>query len=64
MNVEGVLRHVLDDVPGLVGAIIAAGTIIFTGWRYADPLITVLIGILVLGSSRKLLTRIIHKASE
>ena len=29
LNVEGILRHVLDDVPGLVSAIIAAGTIIF-----------------------------------
>jgi cobalt-zinc-cadmium efflux system protein len=55
LNVEGALRHVLADVAGSVGAMVAAGIIILTGWRYADPLISVLIGILVLGSSWKLL---------
>jgi cobalt-zinc-cadmium efflux system protein len=34
----------------------AAGIILLTGWRYADPLISVLIGLLVLGSSWKLLS--------
>jgi cobalt-zinc-cadmium efflux system protein len=55
LNVEGALRHVLADVAGSVGAMVAAGIIILTGWRYADPLISVLIGVLVLGSSWKLL---------
>jgi cobalt-zinc-cadmium efflux system protein len=55
LNVEGALRHVLADVAGSVGAIVAAGIIILTGWRYADPIISVLIAILVLGSSWKLL---------
>jgi cobalt-zinc-cadmium efflux system protein len=56
LNVEGALRHVLADVAGSVGAMVAAGIIILTGWRYADPLISVLIAILVLGSSWKLLS--------
>ena len=55
LNVQGALRHVLADVFGSVGAIAASLVIIFTGWRYADPLISVLIGFLVLGSSWKLL---------
>ena len=55
LNVEGALRHVLADVLGSVGAIIAAVVIIFTGWRYADPLISALIGLLVLSSSWGLL---------
>jgi cobalt-zinc-cadmium efflux system protein len=55
LNVEGALRHVLADVAGSVGAIVAAGIIISTGWRYADPIISMLIAILVLGSSWKLL---------
>jgi cobalt-zinc-cadmium efflux system protein len=55
LNVEGALRHVLADLAGSVGAIVAAGIIILTGWRYADPIISVLIAILVLGSSWKLL---------
>lgn len=55
LNLQGALRHVLADVAGSVGAISAALIIIFTGWRYADPLISVLIGLLVLGSSWTLL---------
>ena len=55
LNVQGALRHVMADVMGSVGAIAASLIIIFTGWSYADPLISVLIGALVLGSSWKLL---------
>lgn len=55
LNVEGALRHVLADLMGSVGVIAAAGVILLTGWRYADPLISVAIGVLVLGSSWKLL---------
>jgi len=55
LNVQGALRHVIADVLGSLGAILAAGIIILTGWPYADPLISILIGLLVLGSSWKLL---------
>jgi cobalt-zinc-cadmium efflux system protein len=55
LNIQGALRHLIADMLGSMGAIAAAGVIIFTGWRYADPLISVLIGLLVLGSSWKLL---------
>jgi cobalt-zinc-cadmium efflux system protein len=55
LNVEGAMRHVFADALGSVGAMAAAAVIILTGWRYADPLISVAIGILILGSSWKLL---------
>jgi len=55
LNVEGAMRHVFADAFGSVGAIVAAAVIILTGWRYADPLISVAIGLLILGSSWKLL---------
>jgi len=55
LNVEGAMRHVFADALGSVGAIVAAAVIILTGWRYADPLISVAIGVLILGSSWKLL---------
>jgi len=54
LNLQGALRHVLADVLGSVGAIAAALVILATGWRYADPIISVLIGLLVLGSSWRL----------
>ena len=55
LTLQGALRHVLAGALGSAGAITAAGIIILTGWRYADPLISALIGLLVLGSSWKLL---------
>jgi cobalt-zinc-cadmium efflux system protein len=55
LNVEGAMRHVFADALGSVGAIVAAAIIILTGWPYADPLISVAIGFLILGSSWKLL---------
>jgi len=55
LNVQGAMRHVLADALGSVGAMVAAAIIILTGWRYADPLVSVAIGILILGSSWTLL---------
>jgi cobalt-zinc-cadmium efflux system protein len=55
LNLQGALRHIIADLLGSVGVIAAAVVILLTGWLYADPLISVLIGLLVLGSSWKLL---------
>ena len=51
LNLQAALRHVIADVLGSVGVIAAAIVILVTGWVYADPLISVLIGILVAASS-------------
>jgi cobalt-zinc-cadmium efflux system protein len=55
LNLQGALRHVLADLAGSAGVIAAALIIVLTGWLYADPIISVLIGFLVLVSSWKLL---------
>ncbi len=55
LNLQGAMRHVLADVLGSAGAIVAALVILTTGWRSADPLISALIGLLVLASSWRLL---------
>jgi cobalt-zinc-cadmium efflux system protein len=55
LNVQGALRHVVADALGSVGAIGAALVIVLTGWRYADPLASVAIGLLILASSWSLL---------
>ena len=51
LNVTAALRHVLADLAGSVGVIVASVVILTTGWREADPLIGALIGALVLTSS-------------
>ncbi len=54
LNVRGAYLHVLGDLLGSVGAIAAALVIVTTGWTLADPLISVLVGTLILVSSYKL----------
>jgi cobalt-zinc-cadmium efflux system protein len=54
-NVEGALRHVIADALGSLGTIAAGLIIVFTGWRYADPLASVAIATLILASSWALL---------
>ena len=55
LNVQGALRHVVADALGSVGVMVAALLIILTGWRYADPLVSAAIGLLILASSWSLL---------
>lgn len=51
LNVSAALRHVLADLAGSVGVIVAAVIILLTGWREADPIVGALIGALVLASA-------------
>jgi cobalt-zinc-cadmium efflux system protein len=55
LNAQGALRHVIADALGSVGVMVAAAVIVLTGWRYADPLVSVAIGLLILASSWSLL---------
>ena len=55
LNVRGAFLEVLVDMLGSLG-VIAAGLIqVTTGWRYADPLIAALIGLLVLPRTYRLM---------
>lgn len=51
LNVRGAFLHVISDLLGSVGAILAALAILLFGWRVADPLISCVVGVLILGSS-------------
>jgi cobalt-zinc-cadmium efflux system protein len=51
LNLEAAFRHVLADMLGSAGVVTAALVILVTGWLYADPLISVLIGLLILASA-------------
>jgi cobalt-zinc-cadmium efflux system protein len=55
LNVRGVWLHVLTDALGSVQAIAAGALIAAFGWRWADPVASVLIAILVAYSSWGLL---------
>lgn len=50
LNMRGAFLHVISDMLGSVGAIIAALLIMFFGWGWADPLASVIVAVLVLHS--------------
>jgi cobalt-zinc-cadmium efflux system protein len=51
LNVRGAWLHVIGDALGSVGAILAGALMSVYGWYTADPLFSVLIGLLVVWSS-------------
>ncbi|CSC70608.1 cobalt-zinc-cadmium resistance protein czcD [Vibrio cholerae] len=60
VNVKGAILHVMGDLLGSVGAIVAAIVIYFTGWTPIDPILSVLVAALILRSAWKLLAKSIH----
>lgn len=55
LNVRGAWLHVLTDMLGSIQALVAGGLIWWLGWNWADPVASVLIGLLVVYSSWELL---------
>ena len=51
LNVKAALRHVLADLAGSIGVIIAALVIMATGWEAIDPIISILISLLIVASA-------------
>src|SRR5258705_7433385 len=54
LNQKGAYLHVFGDLLGSVGTIVAGIIVLVTGWMLADPLISVVIGGLVLVSAWRL----------
>ena len=55
LNVRGAWLHVLTDALGSVGAILGGAAVWAFGWEWADPAVSILIGLLVVFSSWNLL---------
>jgi len=64
LNLRGAWLHVLADTLGSVQAIAAGAVIWAFGWTWADPLASVLIALLVVGSAWALLKASLHVLME
>jgi len=64
LNLKGAFLHVLSDALGSVGAIVAAIVILGTGAFWVDPLVSVLIGFLIIYSSWGLLRESVNILME
>jgi len=60
VNIHGAILHVLGDLLGSLGAIVAAIVIHLTGWTPIDPLLSILVALLIVRSAWKLLTKSLH----
>ncbi len=64
LNVRGALLHVLGDLLGSVAAIVAALTIMATGWTPIDSILSLLVAVLILRSAVSLLRQTGHVLME
>ncbi|MGK4119012.1 cation diffusion facilitator family transporter [Lysinibacillus capsici] len=64
LNMRGAFLHVLSDMLGSVGAIVAALLIMFFGWGWADPLASVIVALLVVLSGYHVTKASIHVLME
>lgn len=60
LNMHSAFLHVVGDALSSVGVILAAGLIYLSGQTWFDPLISVLIGLLILLGSGRLVRRTLH----
>lgn len=60
INIKGALFHLVGDAAGSVGAIAAALAIYLTGWTFFDPLVSILIGALIIYSAWRLLWDVVN----
>lgn len=54
LNQRAAYLHVMSDLLGSVGAVIAGLLVVATGWRLADPIVSLGIGLLVLSGAWRL----------
>jgi cobalt-zinc-cadmium efflux system protein len=64
LNVRAAFVHVLGDVFGSIGAILAAAVILATGWTAIDPILSVLVAVLVLRAAWDVTRRSAHVLME
>lgn len=60
LNLRGALLHVLGDLLGSAGAIVAALVILATGWTPADPILSVIVSVLILRAGWRVVRESAH----
>lgn len=60
LNLRSAFVHLMGDVLSTIGAVIAGVVIFFTQWNWLDPLVSMLIGALILWNAWGILRQTIH----
>jgi cobalt-zinc-cadmium efflux system protein len=64
LNVRSALAHVIGDLLGSIGAIIAAILIMAFGWYIADPIASIIVSVLILYSGWKIIKECVNILME
>jgi cobalt-zinc-cadmium efflux system protein len=64
LNLKGAYLEVVSDALGSIGVIVAGLIMLKTGWYYADPIFSVLIGLFILPRTWKLLMQAVNVLLE
>ena len=64
LNIRAAFLHLMGDVLSTIGAVMAGIIIRFTNWNWLDPLVSVLIGLLIVWSAWKILREAIDILME
>lgn len=64
MNISAATLHVLGDLLGSAAAIVAGAIVLWTGWLPIDPLLSLLVGALIVRSAISLVRRSAHILME
>ena len=64
LNMRGAILHVLGDMLGSAGAIVAALVILATNWTPIDPILSVLVSLLILSTAWSLMRDAAHVLLE
>ncbi len=64
LNLRAAFLHVIGDMLGSVGAIIAALSILFLGWGFMDPLASFIVAVLILISGWRVTKESLHILME
>ncbi len=64
VNVEGAFQHVVADLLGSFAVVLSGILVLAFGWHVADPIVSALIGVLILLSTWRLLKKVVHVLLE
>jgi cobalt-zinc-cadmium efflux system protein len=64
LNLKSAFLHLFTDALVSLGVVVSGVIIILTGWNYADPLITMVIGVFILASAFQILREAYHILME
>jgi cobalt-zinc-cadmium efflux system protein len=60
LNIQSAALHILSDLLGSIGTILAGIIIMLTGWQLADPLLSLVIAVLIFFYAWGLIKRTVH----